>query len=150
MSARRHEWPGTDMTLHWERMGYRAYQPGADSWCRARLATAKTGNRKREFQGGPAPADWSGMANQSLKAEPIVISLRKGRWVRRSAGIMQLIPQPMKNFVDLRRISPDGYAPASRNQLHQEKLLFKCETRLFEVRQHVFECSHSPSPLQRL
>lgn len=40
-------------------MGYRAYQPGADSWSRGRLATAKTGTASGEFQGGPAPADWS-------------------------------------------------------------------------------------------
>ena len=63
---------------------------------------------------------------------------------------MQLLPQPMKDFVDLRRISPDSYATAFRNQLHQEKLLFKRKTRLFEVRQNVFECFHSPSPLQAL
>jgi hypothetical protein len=56
----------------------------------------------------------------------------------------------MKDFVDLALISPDSYATAFRNQLHQEKLLFKRETRLFEVRQNVFECSHSPSPLQAL
>jgi hypothetical protein len=49
------EWPGTDMiSMHW-----RGWGTGLTSQGRSPAGYRKNRNRKREFQGDPAPANWS-------------------------------------------------------------------------------------------